>query len=316
MKPFWKKTTMDHLKSTLSALQLRAAALADKRTAAEAALAMATAARQQHRLDGDLADDKLDAKLQSNVDLCLSKLTGLDADIAALQAKITDTERQIADERAVAERRAASELLSRNLGAVEKALPIYLDAARQFTKALDELHHHFEASQMSAFVSNAATQVEVAGAFTLVELRGMVNAIAEGSAPVPPAKPVPAPVATVEPPPQTRTLFATHSLKWRENGRVRTAPAFEDVELPLELAERALRHGACVGLAHELRKTHTGVKGGYVPDPNLIGIVDLDAVSDFSDARHASFDPVASARITPFDRGPERNISIPALRAG
>jgi hypothetical protein len=33
--------------------------------------------------------DKLDAKLQTDVDICRSKLTGLNADIAALQAKIT-----------------------------------------------------------------------------------------------------------------------------------------------------------------------------------------------------------------------------------
>lgn len=199
MKQFWKKSP-DQLTTTLAQLQLRAAALADKRAAAEAALDATTEARQSHRLAGDLTDERLDSKLQSNVDLCRSKLTGLDADIAALQAKITDTEQQLASERAAVERTAASEALARDLAAVEKQLPTYLNAARQFARALDELHFHFESGQMSSFVTNQATQVELASAFVFNELRGMVTGIADGTAPIPAEKPVDAPI-TVEPVP-------------------------------------------------------------------------------------------------------------------
>jgi hypothetical protein len=134
-----------------------------------------------------------------------------------LQKQIADTEQQIAAERSPVARKVASEKLARDLDAIEEALPIYLDAARQFTKALDEPHHHFEATQMSAFVSNGLTQVEVASAFTLAELRGTVNAIADGSSQIPPAKEVPAPVVAVEPPPPTMTVFMIRSARFRDH---------------------------------------------------------------------------------------------------
>ncbi len=183
MKLFGKKSPMEKLGTTLAQLQLRAAALADKR-----AIAAATAARQSHRLEGDLADEKLDAKLQNEVDLCLSKLTGLDADIATLQAKVTETERQLATERTAAERKAASEKLARDLDAAEEALPNCLEASRHLVNALEELHHNFEATQMATFLASALSQVEIAAAFSLTELRGTVRGIADGTMPIPAAK--------------------------------------------------------------------------------------------------------------------------------
>jgi hypothetical protein len=51
---------------------------------------------------------------------------------------------------------------------------------------LQALHFHYEAGEMSRFVSNTTAQVEVAAGFTLAELRGAVNAIADSFAPIPP----------------------------------------------------------------------------------------------------------------------------------
>lgn len=192
---------MDKLETSLAQLELREVHLGDKRAAAVAALAMATTARQHYHHEGDLADDKLDAKLQADVDTCLSKLTGLDADIAALQAKIEEAKRQIAAERTAAERKAASEKLARDLAAVEKALPACLDAGRRFVSALEALHFNFEAQQMAAFLANVLSQIEVASAFTLQELQGAVDSIVNGSMQIPAPKPeavspqVPAPSA-------------------------------------------------------------------------------------------------------------------------
>ena len=52
-----------------------------------------------------------------------------------MQKQIADTEQQIAAERSPVARKVASEKLARDLDAIGKALPIYLDAARRFTKA-------------------------------------------------------------------------------------------------------------------------------------------------------------------------------------
>lgn len=311
MALFRKKTHMHYLETSLRQLELRAAQLADRRALADAALAAATTARQAFRLEGDLLDEKLDAKLQNDVDVCLSKLTGLDTDIAALQAKITETEQRLDAERTAAERKAASEKLSRDLDAVEQALPGFLEAGRVFTGALEELHHSFEMQQMLAFVTNMMSQVEIASAFSLTELRGTVSRIATGDAPMPAPKPVAPPVVVAEPAPETRVVFSTRSLKWTENGRQRTALAFEDVALPLQLADKALRIGACVSLSHDMRKTHRGVRGPFEPDPSAVGIVDLDAVTPYSPARHESFGPV----IVEFDRGiPERQFKTAGPR--
>ena len=43
-------------------------------------------------------------------------------------------------------------------------------------------------------------------------------------------------------------------------------------------------------------------------------MVDLDEVTDNSGALHQSFDPVAQANITPFDRGPKITGTISVQR--
>jgi len=312
---FGKKTSEDHLKTTLAQLQLRAAALTDKRAVAEAALDAATKARQAHRHDGDLADEKLDAKLQTNVDLCQSRLAGLDADLAALQAKIADTEQQLADERGAAERKAASDRLALDLGAVEKALPVYLDAARQFAASLEAFHFHYEATELSRFIGNCASQAEIAAAFSLQELRGMMNAIATGSGPIPAAKPEAAPIAAPEPAPEVRRLFALRPIKWKDHaGRQQYGQQYEDCELPPATAAKALRCGAVVSLDDARRKQFRGSRGGEHVNPNAIDLLDLDALEGWSGARHASFDPLVSANFVEVTRGPERRGVISVYR--
>ena len=136
MAPFFrKKSHMQKLETTLAQLQLRATTLADKRTAAQAALAEAITARDRHLVEGDIADEATSDKLQAKVDHYNSTVAGYDAALGTLQKQIADAEQQIVAKRSAAARKAASEKLARDLDAIGKALPIYLDAARRFTKA-------------------------------------------------------------------------------------------------------------------------------------------------------------------------------------
>jgi hypothetical protein len=315
---FLRKSPMEKLDAELAALRARAETLHSRHAAAEAAFVDAETKLQRHLLEADLDDDKVRAKLEVAVAACALTRDNFAKALAAQQVKVADAEQRQAAERAAVERKAASEKLARDLDAVERTLPSYLDAARAFTKALDELHHHFESSQMSAFISNAASQVEVAGAFALQELRANVRAIADGTMPMPPAKEVPAPVVVPEPAPEIRRVFALRQIKWKDAaGRQQYGQQYEDADLPLATAEMALRHGAVTRLDDDRRKQLRGARGGQHVNPNAVDLLDLDALEGWSGARHASFDPVASARITPFDRGiPERKISIPAMRAG
>jgi hypothetical protein len=59
----------------------------------------------------------------------------------------------------------------------------------------------YEANELSAVARNWAAQIDVAGALAVQELRGMVTAIRDGAAPIPPKKPEPAPTSVSEPVP-------------------------------------------------------------------------------------------------------------------
>jgi hypothetical protein len=103
------------------------------------------------------------------------------------------------------------------------------------------------------------------------------------------------------------------TVKWG-NGR-HSALQHEDAELPLALADKALRRGVAVPLTDERRKTLKGARGGYHPNLNALDIVDLDALDD-PKAPYIGPDPVLrQSAFTVIDRSAdERVLSIPSGR--
>jgi hypothetical protein len=272
---------------------------------------------QHHLLEADLdADEKVRVKLEAAVATCALTRDNFAKAITVQQAKIAEVEAKVMAERAAIERNAAADKLARDLDAVEQALPVYLNATRELANALDVIHHHFHAQEMATFIRNGQAQIDVAGAFLAQELRTTVAAIRDGSMPIPPPKPLAAPVAVAEPAPETRRLFALRPIKWTDaEGHVLYCQQFEDADLTPAAAQRALRVGAVCGLDDPRRKELRGARGGHHVNVNAIDLLDLDAVEDWSGAPHASFDPVAQANITPYDRGvPERKIAIEVAR--
>jgi hypothetical protein len=250
-------------------MALRAAALADKRTASAAALADAVAARDQHNLTGDIDDALTSEKLQGRVDHYNSTLAGLDGALAALKGQIGDTEARIKADTERSAREAASARLERDLSAYQKTLAAYLAAARNFTSALEPIKHwHFEVGEMCRFASNCATQIEITGAISLQELQGMVKAIAKGTMPIPPKKPIPAPVAVAtEPAPETRRVFVLRSVKWITRAGGSSVRIYTDLDLPPVLAQRGLHLGALTTLNDERRSRLRDVHGAMVLTP-------------------------------------------------
>jgi hypothetical protein len=214
---------MEKLETDLAALRARAETLSTRHKAADAASVDAKARLQRHLLEADLdADYKARVKLESAVAACALTRDGYADAPAELQAQIADMKQKIADERAAMERKQAAETLALDLDEIERALPDYLDAGRCLADALDSVHHHFEAGQMVTFVRNGQAQVEVAAAFVMQELRSMVGAIRDGSAPIPAPKPEPVPSATLEqPPPTQRILSICHTDKNGLEGQAR-----------------------------------------------------------------------------------------------
>jgi hypothetical protein len=289
---FKRKNPMEKLEAELSELRARAETLSNRHAAAEAAFVDAKARLQRHHLEADLdADDKARAKLEGAVAACAVTRDGYADALGEVQAQIADTEQRIATERAAAKRKAASEELARNLDAVEQALPDYLEAGRRLANALDAIHYHFEATQIATFVRNGQAQVEVAAAFVMQELHGTVGAIRDGAAPIPAPKAAAEPVAVIEPP-RTETVFMMRSARFRDHaGVTRTARQYDDAEMPVQTAERALRRNVAVPVSDPRRANLKGVRGGFHPDPRAPDIVDLD---DEEASRPPSSAPVTS----------------------
>jgi hypothetical protein len=322
MALFKKRSPMEKLQKFLPEQRARAAALSVKRTAAEAALADATAAREKHMLSGDLADDQTAEKLQGMVDSCTSRLAGLDAALAALQMQIADTERALADERGRIERSKAGEKLERDLDEIERALPDYLKAAGRLADALEVVHFHFEVTEMATFVRSGQAQVEIAAAVALQELRATAALIKTGAAPIPAPKPSVEPVAVIEPAPETRRMFAMRAVKWKDaEGRQCFGQQFEDVDLTPAAASRGLRCAAVVLINDERRQRLHGARGGRHVNQNALDLIDLDCEQATRPAHidpiMASSDPVLrAANFREVDRSAESRvlkISVPRL---
>jgi hypothetical protein len=318
MALFKKRSPMEKSHKLLTELRSRATALADKRTAAELALTEAMATRQQHMLEGDLADDRSAEKLQAAVDNCSSKLAGLNSALDALQAQIADTEQKIIAERNAIERTAAADKLSQQVDAIEATLPEFMRASSALNDALSAIGYwHFESGQMSSFILNATAQIELASGFSLAELRATVDRIKTGDAPIP-REPDREPVAVVEPP-RTMTVWLLRSAKFRDHtGTVRHARQYDDVELPLKTAQRALRLGVAALVTDPRRRQMKGARGGDPVNPNAPDIVDLDAVDEAKvpDIRTESNPVLAAANFRVIDRSAEARtleITVPRL---
>src|SRR5207237_2119270 len=129
------------------------------------------------------------------------------------------------------------------------------------------------------------------------------------------------PVAAVEPVPPSQTVFLLSSVKYRDqvSGQMRQALQYEDCELPVMLAHRALRCNAAVVLSDPRRRELHGARGGQHANPNATDIVDLDSEAA---TRPPHIDPITAsdpvlrtANFREVDRSSEaRTVSIAVRR--
>jgi hypothetical protein len=183
MKNLFRKSPAQQLETTVASLTERSEQLATKRVSAQEAWHKATTARQQALLVGDLNDQRALDKLQGTVETAASALTGIDDALAVLAQQKTEVERQLAAERERIQRAAAADKLTKQVAAIEAALPGYLGQSRVLVDALFEIGHwHFESGQMAIFVQNTMGQIEIAANFAFAELKAMPDAVREGPA--------------------------------------------------------------------------------------------------------------------------------------
>jgi len=317
MKLPFGRTKVQKIETTIAALVKRGDQLAAKRAKAQEALERATSARQQALLAGDLDDQRALDKLQVAVDSAQSALTGIDDALAILGRQKAEAESALVSEREHAERIAVGDALEKQVAAIEAAAGPWLAQSRIYADALAELAHwHFGCDEMSKFLQSCMGQMEAAANFQLTELKGMPEAIREDRQSIPPAKPVPTPVAAVEPPAPTMTTFMLKSARYLDHeGRKRFAGQYEDAVMPVATAQKAMRLGLAVSTADPRRAQLRGSRGGnYRAD--AIDVIDIDAAEEHGRVSYIGRDKdvIAAANFTEMPRGPDRTGTISVHR--
>jgi hypothetical protein len=106
--------------------------------------------------------------------------------------------------------------------------------------------------------------------------------------------------------PETRHLFALRGISWKENGVLRVAQKFTDVDLPVKYAAKALKTNACCEIDSPLRNKSTlNQWGGHLPPESCFSL-DGEPVTDIAEPReivqHSAFEIV--------DRGPSYTLRV------
>jgi hypothetical protein len=279
---FKRKSMTEKLETELAGLRARADTLSSRHAMARAALLEAKSKLQRHHLEDDLdADDKARTKLEAAVAACAVTRDGYADAMSEVKAKIADAEQWIAAERERIERDAAADKLTVQIAAVEAALSKTLQQSNALADALSAVGRlHFESGQMESFIRNVTSQIEIAGGFSLAELKGMATAIREGRQAIPRDEPQTDPVSVPEQVPPTQTVFMMRSANYRDHdGRKRFAGQYEDTIMPVPTAQRALRHGVAVSTADPRRAQLRGARGSDYK-PNAADAIDLDAIEE------------------------------------
>jgi hypothetical protein len=306
---------MKKLEANIAASRKRLALLTEKRSDAKAALDAAQMQRLKYLHEGDLADEKLGEKLQNKVDAASSVLAGLDDAIGALQGQIGVAEVDLKAQREQGERDEAAQDINTGVDAAVARVEPALAAVRALVQALSAIDHvSFEIAHVAQYLRGAIGEAELALAIVLPDARQLASMVKAGQVAIPRRSP-----ETVEPvtapAPEVRRLFAMRSIKFTDDaGKLQVIDQYQDADLPPQIADRALRCGACVSIADDRRKLHRGAHGGR--HPSAEHAFDLDAVSDASGVQYEPerASVLAAADFKVVDRGPARTGVISVQR--
>jgi hypothetical protein len=156
-----------------------------------------------------------------------------------------------------------------------------------------------DAHPLVQYASAASAEVPAALDMVLDVLRQKSEATIAGSGPasLPKATPPP-PVLTVVPGPQTMGVFAIRHLAYTDAvGKLHCLPKFTDVELPVALAEKAIKLGGAAPFTDPRRK-QKGAFGVLVPPLQHCLVLDDTAapgqlvVNPSGVPTHSAFEPM------------------------
>jgi hypothetical protein len=253
---------MKNLEKNLAALRARADQLNADRGKAQAKVAATTAARQKHRLEGDLSDTITSAELLKASNEAQLALSGFDEDIAKLATLINEAETDLNDEKLRAICQADAKTLTRDVDDVRSQLAPWLVSTRKYAATLDKVGpFRFEMGSVGRYLANAANEVETAMAVGLPDLEAGIIKVAEGSEALPKSGQPQLTVVPKQESPPTEAVFLTQHICWTEDGERKRAARFTLATLSPKLAARARELVCCVPITDPMVKTHSLVGG-------------------------------------------------------
>jgi hypothetical protein len=262
----------------LAALTARRTLLSTKLAKAQAALTTALDARQRFLLDGDVENETVAAGHQNKIADAQASVSGFEAALSTLSASIAEVEAGIENDKLLAARKAASEALATDAKAVENKIEAWLTSSRAMAAVFDKLTpYSFEGGAVARYLSECASQIEIATPSVLGDVAATVANILSGAVPLPVAPQVPIAVIKVAPlPPTTKLVFTLVAVKFLdENAHQRKCASFIDCEMPLAIARRAIELKAACEIADARRRQYGG-KVEVNRHPPLHLCVDLD----------------------------------------
>jgi len=302
----------------LAELSERAESLSARHSEAVAELESARAAQQAILLKGDLSDAKAGKAAGERVSRAANELAGLDAALATIATQRADVERRIASERDRIGRENAAKDLARIVDAIEAQIPAWMDATRRLGADLEKLGAmRFDAGAISRYLSNARSELELAFAVCMPDLRGACAAIHEGREKIPRTAPEPAPIRAVTPAPAPtqQRLFALRHLCWADPTSahlIMLGQKFTVCQMPPSAAQRALAYGAACGLDDPRCQK---LNGSWPHKPrSSADCLDLDADAGAAPSAKpapGAGEPVRHSAFEQIDRGPAYLVNVP-----
>jgi hypothetical protein len=266
-------------KTELETLTRRRDRLTAKTQAARTELQRATDEQIKLLTESDDDNPKAETAALRRVELATSTLKALEAALAKIEEEISDAQHRADQEREALERDAAADAIERQVLALEKTVEPTLTALRAFSKAAGELEHvSYEINAIARYAHGAGSELEVAAALSIAEMRAKVTAVRAGQSRIPQRAPAPSPPP---PAPALEKIWVVKPISFTQDGQIRRVDLNQQVDLLPALAKKAISVAAAVAIGHErFGKRVSSSRRDQGFGPSLADCIQLDDVAE------------------------------------
>jgi hypothetical protein len=270
-------------------------ALATRLAAAQGAVAESRAALQRLAVEG--ADDTALAAGEATLRASQDRVTTLGAGLAETEqhlATLSAAAADVADRKMRGQTSAAIEAVASDL---EEAAKLFEAGAGALLKSAKRASAILtDAVGLEKFTSGVLIETPPAVAMTSEMLRTRASHVLNSLNDAPAAMPTPNKpfVKVLEAKPPTKNVFAMRHVRWSAPEGLRFASKYAVLELPLDVADRAIENGICKPIPSEEWRAYNGTYLRF----DARNAVSLD------DKPETGTEPAVDEIFKPFNRGP------------